>query len=153
MKWFFKIFILILMMNSETSAQEITVFPGFWGQKYYVNSDRISVYDVGTLMKEVPVADAYWRRSKTQMSGAWVAVGAQFGFLFWQINKLKNGESGSTQLVGNIACGVIGIGLSLASNNSRQKAILSYNKLIKKKGDQSYYFEPASTGLGIGMKF
>ncbi|MBL0101802.1 MAG: hypothetical protein IPP49_18645 [Saprospiraceae bacterium] len=89
MKWFFKIFILILMMNSETSAQEITVFPGFWGQKYYVNSDRISVNDVGTLMKEVPVADAYWRRSKTQMSGAWVASRCSIRFFILANKQIK----------------------------------------------------------------
>ena len=53
-------------------------------------------------------ANAEWKKSKAQMTGAWVAAGAQFGFLFWQLNKISNNERGTPQLIGNIACGVIG---------------------------------------------
>lgn len=105
------------------------------------------------LMKEVPYANAEWKKSKSLSTGAWVAVGAQFGFLFWQINKISNNESGTPQLIGNIACGAIGIGLSLASNNSRKKAILAYNKFSKEGRESSYYFAPSTSGLGIAMQF
>lgn len=144
---------ILFLFSSSTYAQEITVFPGFWGNKYYQNSDPITLRQVGELMKDVPYANAEWEKSKAQLTGAWVAVGAQFGFLVWQLNKLRNNESGTTQLIGNIACGAIGIGLSLASNNSRKKAILAYNKYTKESIGSAYYFMPSSSGLGIAMQF
>ena len=153
MKQFVILPALLLLIYTQSYAQEITMFPGFWGTKYYQNSDPISVGDVGRLMQDVPYANAEWKKSKAQLTGAWVAVGAQFGFLFWQFNKISNNESGTPQLIGNIACGAIGIGLSIASNNSRKKAILAYNKFSKESRDNSYYFAPSSSGLGIAMRF
>lgn len=96
------IVILFFIISNTIHSQEITVFPGFWGNKYYLNSDQISASEVSRLMKDVPYANTEWGKSKAQMTGAWVAVGAQFGFLFWQLNRIKNNESGTPQLIGNI---------------------------------------------------
>ena len=63
---------------------------------------EISASEVSRLMKDVPYANTEWGKSKAQMTGAWVALGAQFGFLFWQLNRIKNNESGTPQLIGNI---------------------------------------------------
>ena len=144
---------VLFMLSTKFHAQEITMFPGFWGPKYYQNSDPVSISEVGKLMKDVPYANAEWKKSKAQMTGAWVAAGAQFGFLFWQLNKISNNERGTPQLIGNIACGVIGIGLSLASSNSRKKAILVYNKYSKEGKENSYFFAPSTSGIGIAMQF
>ncbi len=145
--------VVLFMISTKFYAQEITIFPGFWGPRYYQNSDPISVSEVGNLMKEVPYANAQWKKSKSQLTGAWVAVGAQFGFLFWQLNKISKNESGTPLLIGNIACGAIGIGLSISSNNLRKKAILAYNKFSKERRDNSYFFAPSTSGLGIAMQF
>jgi len=145
--------VLILMSCTFSYSQEITMFPSFFGTNYYHNSTPVTSKQVGVLMKQIPDADVYWRKSINYNIGAWVAVAGQFGFLFWQINKLKNYERGTNQLIGNLACGTVAIALSYASQSAKRKAILTYNHLIKTKSKTSLFVTPSSEGLGIAVHF
>lgn len=43
MKQIFVFTAVLFMISTKFYAQEITMFPGFWGTKYYQNSDPITL--------------------------------------------------------------------------------------------------------------
>lgn len=147
------LFVICHFIVFTISAQEITVFPGFFSESYYEDSQKISKNEVRQLMKKVPEASALWQKSISQQTGAWIAVGGQFGFLIWQLNRASNNKSQGAQLAGNIGCGLVAIVLGLSSSNSKKSAILTYNKQIKVKSRQSFNFSPSNNGIGISMGF
>lgn len=148
------IIVLVLFYHTISYTQEITMFPGFWSPKYYQNSDQITSKEVGLLMQEVDFAHQLWRKSNTQNTVAWVALGAQLGFSVYTLSHLDSRRKSLNGLVGSLVCSAISIGYSFASQNTKRKAILSYNKFIKEKHSQSLYqITPSKEGLGIALHF
>lgn len=153
MKIPFIVVLVIISVHSKIACQEITMFPGLWGPKYYLNSDHISPQHVSKSMKEFEYTHRLWQKSKTQNTVAWIALGAQLCFSYYTLTNLDNRKRATNGLIGNLVCGAISIGYSLTSQNTKRKAILSYNKLIKEKKENSQFYTPSSSGLGIVMHF
>jgi hypothetical protein len=147
------LFLLFLLAYSNIKAQEITVFPGFWGEKYYQDEKEINKKELGTLMSTNPKSLALWEKSNAQKTTAWVFLGAQFGSLLWQFNRASNIKSQTLPLVTNLACGTTAVIFALMSNSSKKKAILSYNSGLDKRKNEQSYLVPASEGLGLGLRF
>ena len=84
------------------------------------------------------------------MTGARLAVGAQFGFLAWQLSLDRN-ESQTGPFVGVLGAGIVGIGFSIASGKSKQEAILAYNRSFDR--ETSLHFGPTHNGIGFALKF
>jgi hypothetical protein len=145
------ILIILIMICTKVSAQEITVFPGFWSKTYYQDDKKISRSEAKRIIHQDIEAGKQWDKSVAQITGAYVALGAQFGCLFWQLNNAKNFKSQTTPLIGNIACGTIAIVLALTSANSEKKSILRYNKSLSKP--KSSYLSPSNNGIGLCINF
>jgi len=146
--------LLVLLMSSQISfTQEITFFSGFWEMEYYENSDRITKKQVGEKMKKIPMAHELWKKSKQQNTIGWLAIVPQLILGNLAIKKAKNGENAMPHLIGSLACGAVSIGFSLASNNNRKKAILTYNEKIKLKNETSLHLGSTQNGLGLTLGF
>lgn len=146
---FFLTYLIWILSATYMLGQEITMFPGFWGSQYYEGKNRISSQEVELKMKKNTYSHKEWTKSKNQNLGSWLCLGGQFGFLIWQINNEKNGKSGTPQLVGNLACAGIGIGLVYASQNSKKRAILHYNE--KYRQPETSYIKLGLSGNGVGL--
>lgn len=150
----FRIFYLLLTLlfcAQSSFAQEITMFPGFWGTQYYQDENKISKREVGAIMSQDAEANQLWQKSNTHETMAWVSLGVQVGFLVWQLNRGKNGESQTVPLIGVIGAGVVGIGFSFSSQSLRKKAILKYNQNQDVGGILN--FGPTYNGLGLVYQF
>ena len=141
---------LVFIANSKISAQEITMFPGFWNMKYYQDDESISKQQVEQLMLNDAEANQLWQKSRKHMTIGYIAIAGEIGFLVWQLNRAGNSESQIGPLIGVLATGGVAIGFSLSANNLRKKSILSYNKNLK---STSFNFGPTYNGLGVVMKF
>ncbi len=147
------VFLLCFTLGLKSYGQEITVFPGFFGQKYYEDSNRISASEVGKLMKRVPVSNDYWKKSKVQNAFGYAALAGQIGFTYYMLNNSYDRKKATTGLVGNLLCGGVAIGFAFASQNSKRKAILNYNNAIKRKEHLSIRLSSSPAGVGLGIQF
>lgn len=136
------------------NSQEITMFPGFFSVKYYQDDVRISKSQVANLMMSQPESNKYWKKAKSQNTTAWLLLGAQAGMLVWQVNRINNNEDYTTPQIAGLACGVGVIGFALSSSSNQKKAILSYNKAVKKqKKETTYFMGTTANGLGLVIRF
>ena len=55
---------LITLFSSTVSAQEITVFPGGWGEQYYQDKEKLTWKEVNEIMMESQAAQKEWQKSK-----------------------------------------------------------------------------------------
>lgn len=145
-------FILVfsIFLQSDLKAQEITMFPGFWGVKYYQDDVKISKGEVGALMAKDKEANQLWKKSKKHMTIAWVAIGAEFGFLIWQTSNANNNDDQVVPLIGVLASAGVAIGFTLSANNLQKDAILAYNR----NADLGKInFGPTVNGVGLVWSF
>lgn len=139
-----------LFLISDVQGQELSAYTGFWSTKYYEDDRQIDKRDFINKIYTQPESAALWDKSKKQMTGAWLAVGAQFGFLAWQLSLDRN-ESQTGPFVGVLGAGIVGIGFSIASGKSKQEAILAYNRSFDR--ETSLHFGPTHNGIGFALKF
>lgn len=135
---------------TKLNAQELTTFPGFWGTDYYQDDTKISKKQFNTLMSADPEANQLWRRAKRHETIGWVAVGAEVGFLVWQINRANNGDSHVLPLIGIVASAGVAIGFSFSAASLRKRSILKYNKNID---SANIHLGPTHNGLGLVLQF
>jgi hypothetical protein len=151
MKYYVFTFLFFAFMTvSSISAQEITMFPGFWTTKYYEDDKQISKQQVETLMRKDSEANQYWLKSQQHMTIGWVAFGAEVGFLVWQLNRASNGESQTAPLMGLLGSAGVAIGFGISANSLKKKAILRYNQST---GVSSFKFGTTKNGLGLVLQF
>jgi len=81
---------------------------------------------------------------------AWVAIGAQVGFLVWQANRRDNFESQTMPLIGVFAAGGVGIGFALAGAKKQRNAVFAYNRNIKSETSNLHL---GTTRNGVGLVF
>ncbi len=142
---------LLMVMGGNISAQEVTMFPGFLGTKYYQDDTRIDSKELKSILYQDAAAKKYLDKSDGQYTGALVAFGAEVGFLIWQLSRASNHESQTVPFVGVLVSGVVSIVLSLSSNSNKKKAILAFNKSLD--SDTSFRLSPSKSGLGIALNF
>lgn len=142
------VFTFFLVTN--LSAQELTMYPGFFNIKYYQDDTQISKQQLESLIAQDVEANQLWQKSKTNMALGWVAFGAEVGFLVWQFNRAENGKSQTGPLIGVLGTAGVAIGFGLSSSNLKKKALLKYNA---NAAVGSINFGPTYNGLGAVISF
>ena len=153
--------VLLAFFSINASAQEITVFPGFWSSEYYQDDKKIDKKELEALFAKNEEVQAYWKKSKGQEVAGSIAVVAELGFIIWMYSEILD-ESRPRQdrakrslgpLIGGVGSAVIAGFLLHASNKSKRRAILAYNKQFDKK--TAFRLTPVSNqnGVGLALKF
>jgi hypothetical protein len=153
------VFLLLLLFTSNVNAQEITVFPGFWGSEYYQDDKEINKKELEALFAKNEEVLAYWKKSKRQELAASIALTAEMGFTVWWILELINDDPNLTKrdkvknalgpALGVVGTGIIGTILIHASSKSKKKTILTYNKQFDEK--TAFRLRPVSNQNGVGL--
>ncbi|MDT7828112.1 hypothetical protein RQM65_05465 [Pricia sp. S334] len=148
------VFVVIFTTFTKLSnAQEITMFPSFWGQKYYQDDKEITKKELETLMKSDAQLEKFWKRSKLQNTLATVALVSEFGFAFWTGAEMGQDNDATIPLIGTLGSATIAAIFFVSANNSKRKAILGYNQKLNSRTSLS--LEPIGNhnGLGLALKF
>ncbi|MEN1785679.1 MAG: hypothetical protein AAGF77_11140 [Bacteroidota bacterium] len=148
-----KTIVLMLVMVLcfvQSSAQEITMFSGFFDYQYYQDDKRIARKDLVNLLETNQEALAYWNRSKTFNTLSWLALASEIGFGIWYItdNKESNNAISQVGLFGSFAAALT---FSFISHSQKKKAILKYNQGIEEKTAFKIY--PSKKGIGVAIVF
>ena len=151
----FWICLIFFGSSAAALAQEISVYPGFWGLKYFKGGERISKKIVANELKSVPSAYINWEKSNDQHLGAMVACGAMLGLGIITLQNAFEMKDEKVYAYGTIGFGILSIVLELSSISARKKAILNYNKHVTKgqSNQRSLSLEPTNNGIGFFMKF
>lgn len=145
------VFIIAYISSFSVKAQEVTMFPGFWGYKYYQDDEQINKKQLESLLIKNDDIYLSWKKSKQFETLAIVAIGAETGFLVWELNNISNNKSPTGPLIGVLASGVVGIIFIYKSINLKKKAILKYNKNLEKA--TTFKIRPSNKGIGIVLQF
>jgi hypothetical protein len=141
----------ICFISYTASAQEITMFAGFWDYQYYQDDERISKKDLVSLLEKDEVANSHWKKSKTLSALSWGALGAEIGFFVWQLNNASNDKDTTGPLVGVLGSFAAGITFAFISHNQKKKSILKYNEGLTKKS--AFKVAPSKQGIGLVFQF
>ncbi len=153
MKKLIAAFLFLGMCTSGLKAQEITSFPGMWGETFYQDKKKLTWKEIDAIMKESQVAEMHWQKSKKQALGGLLFGAANFGSTVWLISNLDKNEPLTAPLISAAGTGLIGAIFFHASSKNKRTAILEYNDALGKK--TSYRLVPTSNqnGIGLALKF
>ena len=140
---------LTLMSTSSVQSQEITMFSGLLGFQFYEDDVRISKDLANSLIAQNELAHQSWQKADRHSVYSVVAAAAQFGFLYWSIYSINNGDDGVTPMVGFLASTGLSIGFGLSSNKHRKESILAYNAAF----DESHSMNVGPTYNGLGLVY
>ena len=143
--------LLLFLVFQYSSAQEITLFPGFWSYQYYQDDKRIPRKDVVMLLEKDTVAFEHWKKSNTYSTLSYTAFTAELGFFAWQLSNISKDKESTPQLVGVLGSFAVGLTFALISNSQRKKAILNYNEGLNQK--TTFRITPSKNGFGIALNF
>jgi len=149
---YFKVTFLVLfvgLITTTVSSQEITSFPGMWGEQFYQDKEKLSWKEINTIMMESPVSEAYWKKSKKQALGGLLFGAANFGSSIWLIKNLDDNEPLTAPLIAATGTGLIGAIFFKSAMKNKKMAILEYNDSLGNK--TSFYLVPVSNTNGLGM--
>lgn len=145
--------LFLLMGATALQAQEITSFPGMWGESFYQDKTKLSWKEIDAIMKESQAAEMHWQKSKKQALGGLVFGAANFGSAIWLLSNLDKNEPLTGPAIAVAGTGLIGSIFFHSSMKNKKKAILEYNDSLDKK--TSYRLVPTSNqnGFGLALKF
>jgi hypothetical protein len=146
-KAFLLAILFVFISIPKLGAQEISMFPSFWKMRYYQDDVEISRLNVEKLFKQDKEVNALWGKGKKHMTYAWIALGAEIGFLSWQVLRKEKGKSQTAQLIGVLGSTVVAIGFAVSSSDLKKKAILTYNNGL----DPSTTLNIGATPNGLGF--
>jgi hypothetical protein len=153
--------IVFFLYGSVLQGQEVTIFPSFWGMDFYQDDQELDKKQFIQLLKTNDAAYAHWKKSNTQEILSGVAFAGQVGLLLWGVEEwTRDGVSERDRanaalgpIAGSLVVAVLtGIFMN-ASNKSKRRAVLTYNKRFDKQ--TSFRLVPAmnQNGMGIGLRF
>lgn len=145
--------VLFTLSTSTILAQEITSFPGTWGEEFYQDKKKLSWKEINTLMMESPVAQANWQKSKKNALGGLIFGAANFGSAIWLLSNLDDNKPLTGPAIAVGATGLIGSIFFKSAMKNKKIAILEYNDALGKK--MSFQLVPTSNenGLGLAIRF
>lgn len=149
------LFILFSISFFTISAQELSMFSGFFDYQYYQDDKRIAKKEVVQLLETNQDARAHWKKSKTLSTLSYVALASEIGFFLNEVLDNKPYENTKNNTINDI--GVYGsfaaaLTLSIVSRAQKKKAILKYNQGLDKK-KTTFQIKPAKKGVGIAVVF
>jgi len=136
---------------SNLEAQEITMFAGFWGPKYYQDAKQINKKQLENLLEKDAAIYKHWQRSKNYETLAWVAIGVEAGFAAWEISDPNNRKNNTATAIGVFGSLITGTVFVFLSNGEKKKSILKHNKSIQKS--TSFTIKPSGNGLSLVLQF
>ena len=141
------------LCSSGLKAQEITSFPGMWGEAFYQDKTKLSWKEIDAIMKESQVAEMHWQKSKKQALGGLIFGAANFGSTIWLISNIDKNEPLTGPIIAAAGSGLVGAIFFHASSKNKRTAILEYNDALGK--GTSYRLVPTSNqnGIGLALKF
>ncbi|WP_273567889.1 hypothetical protein [Maribacter halichondriae] len=141
------------MISTNISAQEITSFPGMWGEQFYQDKEKLSWKEINTIMMESPVSEGYWKKSKKQALGGMLFGAANFGSSIWLLSNLDKNEPLTAPLITAAGTGLIGAIFFKSAMKNKKMAILEYNDSLG--NTTSFHLVPVSNrnGLGLALQF
>lgn len=144
---------LFMLASSTCFAQEITSFPGMWGEEFYQDKKKLSWKEVNTIMMESEVAQAHWQKSKKNALGGLLFGAANFGSSIWLLKNLDDNEPLTAPLITAAGTGLIGAIFFKSAMKNKKNAILEYNDALGKK--MSFRLVPTGNenGLGLALRF
>lgn len=142
--------IILVMISHSISAQEVTMFQGAWGPKYYQDDVQISRQQFKSLMLQDPETKQLWSRSKTHRIIGLTTGVAAIGWYVSELPKAISGDSQNGSLFGILVLTGAGIGFQLSSKKLKKRAILQYNNNLNLG---SINFRPSPDGLGLVLSF
>ena len=149
--------VLFLMVPIFTMAQEISVFQGFWGPKYYQDATEISKQDVKSMMLAYKPSENYWKRKTTNEAFFYGTNAVGLGGAFWLGAELsKDGNERNLGAPSAVTFGglLVSTIFYFSANKNARKAILTYNTQFDTK-KTTYRLAPVgnSNGFGVALKF
>jgi hypothetical protein len=146
-----RIFILIVfsIVIKSSSAQEVTMFPGFFVIEYYQDDVRISNKTFKNLMLDNPASNMYYKKSILFYRLSLASASTEFAFLILLVNS-NSLNSATNMLLGVAGTAAFSLIFSQSSNFFKKKAILNYNKSLE---SNSLYIGPTTNGVGLVYSF
>lgn len=143
----------IALLSTNISAQEITAFPGSWGEQFYQDKEKLTWKEVDKIMKESQVAQAEWQKSKKLALGGLVFGAANLGSTVWLISNIDQNKPLTGPIIAAAGTGLIGMIFFKKSGDNKRNAILNYNDNLD--GGTSFRLEPVNNqnGTGLALKF
>lgn len=153
MKQFVVALLFFGMCTTGLKAQEITAFPGTWGETFYQDKEKLSWKEIDKIMKESQVAAAHWQKSKKNALGGLIFGAANFGSTIWLVSNIDKNEPLTAPLIAAAGTGLIGSIFFKAASKNKRTAILEYNDALDK--GTSFRLVPTSNqnGIGLALKF
>ena len=150
LKWFV---VLFALMPLATLAQEITIFNGIWGPKYYEDDREITRSELKKLFAKNEEVAGLWKKSETNTALAYAAITVEFGFAIWTGVELGRDEDALVPALGTVGAAIIATIFLSGANKNARKAVLTYNKQFDRKTAYSIVPLVNNSGLGIALKF
>lgn len=147
-----KLIVAVLFLGMCTSglqAQEITAFPGMWGESFYQDKKKLTWKEIDAIMKESAVAEMNWQKSKKNALGGLIFGAANFGSTIWLISNIDKNEPLTAPIITAASTGLVGMIFFKASAKNKRMAILEFNDALDK--GTSYRLVPTSNQNGIGL--
>ncbi len=143
----------IALFSSNLFAQEITAFPGSWGEQFYQDKEKLTWKEVNKIMMESQVAQVEWQKSKKLALGGLGFGLANLGSTIWLISNLDQSKPLTGPIIAAAGTGLVGMIFFKASSANKKRAILNYNDNLG--GGTSFHLVPVSNqnGTGLALKF
>lgn len=155
---FLGLIVIAFFIFSSLSAQEITMFSGFWKAEYYEDDNQISKKQLEDKFQKYDEIYNHWKKGKTFSTLSWASLGVSYGFLIWELAEFGNTRDiddykpsiGRTiGFFGSAAVSGVFMYLSL---KFKKKAILDYNKTFD-GNSSSLIIRPSDRGIGLMVEF
>lgn len=138
------------------SAQELTMFSGFFDFQYYQDEMRIEKKEVHFLIQQNEEANFYWKKSKVFSAIAYSSIGISIV----SIITVSNNEYDDEKQIHPLSLAGYFFGLtssvlfSFKEYNYKKKAILKYNSSFDapKQTYNSYKIKGVFDNKGVGLR-
>ena len=158
MKYYF-LLITFTFFLTTISAQELTVYPGMFGFKYYQDDVMISKKEFVYQLEKDANSRELWRKARNNNTLGYVCLGVQLGFLYLALDQGQQSISGrkinkQSLIYGgtSIATGIVGIVFNFKKLSLQRRAILAFNNSFDRP---TSYIAPIfkNNGAGLVMTF
>lgn len=143
----------ISLFSLEINAQEITSFPGMWGEEFYQDKEKLSWKEINKIMTDSQVAQVQWQKSKKQALGGLVFGAVNFGSTIWLVSNLDDNKPLTGPIIAAAGSGLVGAIFFKMATKNKKEAILNYNDRLG--AGTSFRIVPTSneSGVGLALKF
>ena len=143
----------LISLTTMLSAQEITSFPGMWGEEFYQDKTKLTWKEVNKIMTESQVSQGQWLKSKKQALGGLLFGTVNFGSTIWLLSNLDDNKPLTGPIIAAAGSGLAGMIFFKMAMKNKKEAILNFNDNLG--SGTSFRLVPTSNehGVGLALKF